>query len=138
MKEKFMRFMQGRYGNDEFSRFLSWLGLALILISLIGSLLGSGFVSTLFWALALAAIVFSLIRSFSKDIYKRQGENKKYLELRNRVKSWFSTLKQRMKDGKEFKYFKCPQCKAALRVPRHKGNVRITCKKCGNQFMGKT
>lgn len=138
MKEKIQRFMQGRYGNDEFSRFLSWASLALIGISLLGSILGSGFVTTLFWALALAAIIYGLIRTFSKNIYKRQAENQKYLQLQRKVKAKFGAFKQRMKDMKGFKYFKCPQCKASLRVPRHKGNVRITCKKCGHQFTGKT
>lgn len=33
MKERFRRFMQGRYGVDEFSRFLSGAGLVCMLIA---------------------------------------------------------------------------------------------------------
>ena len=35
MKEKFYRFMQGRYGTDEFSKFLTGLGMALLILNLI-------------------------------------------------------------------------------------------------------
>ena len=35
MKEKFYRFMQGRYGSDELSKFLTGLGMALIILNLI-------------------------------------------------------------------------------------------------------
>ena len=35
MKEKFMRFMQGRYGLDQFSRFLLIAGIVVVLLSLL-------------------------------------------------------------------------------------------------------
>lgn len=35
MKERFMRFMAGRYGADQLSRFLNFAALALIVISTI-------------------------------------------------------------------------------------------------------
>ena len=37
-----------------------------------------------------------------------------------------------------FKYFKCPNCKAKLRVPKGKGRLNITCPKCRTMFHGKT
>ena len=40
----------------------------------------------------------------------------------------------RVKNGKKYRYFTCPQCKKRLRVPRGVGNITITCKGCGNKF----
>ena len=33
MKEKFMRFMYGRYGGDSFGRFMMWTGIIMFLLS---------------------------------------------------------------------------------------------------------
>ena len=35
MKEKFYRFMQGRYGNDEMSKFLLGVSMAFLILKLI-------------------------------------------------------------------------------------------------------
>ena len=39
---------------------------------------------------------------------------------------------------KEHKYFTCKNCKAICRVPVGKGNIVITCPKCGAQIRAKT
>jgi flagellar biosynthesis component FlhA len=72
-------FMQGRYGYDELCRFLSISALVLLLLSYIPYL---GF----FYFLALALLVWSCFRSFSKNIYKRQMERQKYLTIKNKVR----------------------------------------------------
>lgn len=138
MKEKLQRFFQGRYGSDGFSRFLSIASLVLILISLFTAKVWGGRLSSLLWLMGLALLIYGFIRMLSKNIYKRQAENRKYYEVSGKVKNWFAGVKQRLKDLKGYKYFHCPACKATLRVPRHKGQVKITCKKCGETFMGKT
>lgn len=137
-RERLARFYQGRNGTDQFSQFLSWAGLIVLLISLFTTSVGNGLLSNLLWGISLAVIVYGLFRSLSKNIYKRQAENNKYLAVAWKVKTWFRSQKQRIKDAKNFKYFKCPSCKTTLRVPRHKGKIQITCRKCGTKFPGKT
>ena len=41
-------------------------------------------------------------------------------------------------DRKTHRYFRCPQCRATVRVPKGKGQIRITCPHCKHQFIKKT
>ena len=68
MKEKFIRFMAGRYGADQFSRFLSFVALALIVLNLFVR-------SNVLWILGLAALVLTYVRMFSKNFARRRKEN---------------------------------------------------------------
>lgn len=138
MREKIQKFMQGRYGSDQFTRFLVWLSLGLLIVSMFISPIWNGVLSSILWYLGVIALIYSIFRSLSKSIYKRQDENRRYLGLTWRVKGAFRRAKQWFKDRKDYKYFKCPACKSAMRVPKHKGKVQITCKKCGEKFTGKT
>ena len=42
------------------------------------------------------------------------------------------------KDKKNYKYFKCKNCKAQLRVPKGKGKINVTCPKCKTKFSAKS
>ena len=137
-RERFARFMQGRYGADQYSRFLSFAPMVLLIISLLLTKVANGIPGTILWALALLMMIFGIYRSFSKNIYKRQAENAKYLKVSGAIKGFFKRLWQRIKDIGKYKHFRCPSCKTELRVPCRKGKVKITCKNCGEQFMGRT
>lgn len=81
-KEKFQQFMYGRYGADEFSRFLLYFALALMVITL--------FVRVpLFNTLALALLVYCYFRMFSRNIYKRADENRMFLQKKQQFLSFF-------------------------------------------------
>ena len=56
--------MQGRYGADNFTRFLSFLLLGLVVVNLF---VRSGILSLLAWAV----IIYMYFRVFSKNISKR-------------------------------------------------------------------
>ena len=138
MRDKIRAFFYGRYGSDPFNRFLSACALVLLLVSIILNMCKVAALSSLFYLFALALLVYSLFRSLSKNIYKRQEENGKYLVQKTKVQGKIGLLKQRWKDRKDYRYFRCPACKASLRVPRGKGKIRITCRKCGHVFEEKT
>lgn len=131
MKEKFYRFMAGRYGSDQFSRFLSIVVIVLILINLFVK-------NTLLWLLGLAGLAYIYFRMFSRNIEKRRAENVKYLQKSYKISYGWKNWLERKKQRKEYAFFRCPSCKAMLRVPRGKGKIRVTCKKCGNAFERKT
>lgn len=137
-RERLQRFSQGRNGSDELSRFLSWAGFAVLLVSLLTNKVGSGLLSTVLWGVALAIIVWSTVRIFSKNIYKRQNENAAYRRIMGRFTGWWKRLFSRVRDIGKYKYFKCRACGAKLRVPRKKGKVQVTCPKCKMSFIGKT
>jgi hypothetical protein len=131
MKEKFLRFMAGRYGADQFSRFLSFVALALIVLNLF-------FRSSVLWVLGLAVLVLTYVRMFSKNYEKRRKENERYLQLKYKLTSGFRNWNDRRKQSRDYVFFRCPSCHAMLRVPRGKGKIRVTCRKCGNAFEKKT
>ncbi len=134
MKERFYKFMSGRYGNDQ-------LGKALLILDVILLLLGCIFsdsIGGIFSLLAIALLVYIYFRMLSRNIYRRQEENGKYLRLKYKVATKFKVLKERWVQRKEYKFFTCPSCRATLRVPRGRGKIKIVCRKCGTSFEGKS
>lgn len=123
----FSRFMSGRYGADQLGQVMIWSALAM---TIIGSLAGVGLLTLL----ADALLILALFRIFSKNRYQRAAENATYLQKTQKMRQAVSEWVNRVKNGKKYRYFSCPQCKMRLRVPRGVGNVTITCKGCGNKF----
>ena len=123
--------MVGRYGYDELSRTMSIIALICLLVAMFT---GWPLLSTV----ALILWVWALIRSYSKNISKRQLERQSYLRLTGRIKGWFGTKKRAWSERKTHCYFKCPNCKKTLRVPKGKGKIKITCPECKTQITKKT
>ena len=126
--------MSGRRGMDEFSRFLL---IAVIVLIVLSWFTGAVFRSILF-LLELVGLVYCYYRILSRNIYKRQKENAWYLQKRRTVTDWFRSLKERWQQRKDYRFFRCPACRALLRVPKNKGRLLLTCRKCGNRFERKT
>lgn len=127
MKEKFQKFMQGRYGVDAFSKFLLGATLVLWVINIVAD---SRMINT--WALLL--LIYSYYRMFSKDINKRYQENQKFLALKSKLLARFKSEKSQMHERKTHHIYKCPTCKQKIRIPRGKGRICITCPKCKTEF----
>lgn len=127
MKEKFQRFMQGRYGvygPDDLNRFL--MGASLVLLVLDWFVKGS-----LLAALALVLLVYGYYRMFSKDYSKRYAENVKFAGFKNKLCYHWDQQKQ-------YHIYHCPSCKQKIRVPRGKGKIVVTCPKCKTEFQKKS
>lgn len=125
--------MQGRYGADQFSKFLIITGFILFLLSNFNFV--GGFI---FRSLGLLLIIYSYIRLFSKNIQKRYQENQKYLYYVNRIKNYFRKEKNYRNQSKDHRIYKCPSCKQKVRVPKGKGKIEITCPKCHKKFVKRT
>lgn len=126
--------MNGRNGNDQLNMFLLAVSLVLLLVSTIFSRSFGGYL----YPLVLASLGLSYFRMFSRNLYRRGEENARYLRLKEKLMARFRVLKERWTQRKSYKFFKCPACKAVLRVPRGRGKLRIVCRKCGNSFTGKS
>lgn len=122
--------MSGRYGFDRFCGFLSFCSLLLVV-------LGALFSPLLYW-LGLITLGYCYFRMLSRNTQKRYQENLKYLALESKVTGWFGTRKTRFQQRKQYHYYRCPQCRQQLRVPRGRGKISITCPKCGTQFIKKS
>ena len=86
-------------------------------------------------------MILSYYRMFSKNFSKRYNENRIYTnlmspvyDLLDKIKGFFNRKIKRFKTRKEYKYFKCPNCKQELRVPRGRGEITVTCPKCKQSF----
>ncbi len=128
MKEKLQRFMSGRYGVDELSKCYLLIGLVALIISMFSRL-------TLFYILGLGLLIYTYFRIFSRNVTKRYEENQKYLNLRYQAVVAREQWKKRFAGRKVYRYFKCPQCRQRVRVPRGKGKICITCPKCRTEFI---
>ena len=131
MKEKFYRFMAGRYGMDQLNRFLSTVTLILVVVNLFTK-------NLIVWMAALVLLVICYVRMLSRKLEKRRQENGRYLQIKYKLTSGFQNWRDRQKQRKDYCFFRCPSCKAMLRVPRGKGRIRVTCRKCGNAFERRT
>lgn len=136
-----MNFLQGSYGIDLLSLFL-------ILLSCILNIWDfTSFIS-------LILLVYAFYRAFSKNVYKRREEYNVFYTYTNKLLSKFgksipynlpnldfnklplliAPLKSKFYEFKNFKVVKCPNCNQKLRLPRGKGSIVVTCKKCSNKF----
>lgn len=129
-KASFANFMTGRHGADQLSRTAVIVGLVMYVLTWITGI-------TLFSYIGLALYIWSLFRMFSRDREKRAMENIKYLEMTKNFRTSLNQAKNRAKNSKEYKYFRCPKCKSYLKLPRGVGEVTVTCGKCKNQFRKK-
>ena len=131
MREKIQRFMIGRYGADELAKAQSIAALVLLFLSMFSRL-------GIFYWLAIALMIYSTWRMFSKNISARYAENQKYLTMtagiRRKLASWKSQLAQR----KIYHIYRCPGCKQKIRVPRGRGKIEIRCPKCNTRFVKKS
>ncbi len=141
IKQSFRNFMVGRNGADHLSMALLWTGL---LAYLLGSIIGSIRASVVFPLIGMllnlvgfAAYVFSIFRLFSRNVEKRRAENRRYVTMMEKKSTERRQAKVRFQNRKKYKYFKCPGCKAWLRLPRGSGVVTVTCSRCHTSFTQK-
>ena len=124
------RFMWGRYGNDQLNRVLFWTYFVLWVLSV----LLWGWVSLVLTVLCTATMVWVLCRMLSRNIARRQAENRRFLSWSHTVKGWFTHQTTRVKDSRRYRYRRCPGCKAMLRLPIKRGRRTVTCHRCRGQF----
>jgi hypothetical protein len=136
-----MKFLQNTYGFDLLSIFLL----------IISSILNLWYVTKF---LGYLLLIYAIYRAFSKNFYRRRQEYNifytyinKFLNrfgkslpynlpilnlsnlnlLFNKIKNWYNQKKY-------FKITICPNCKQKLRLPRGKGKILVTCRKCSTKF----
>lgn len=147
MRDKFNRFMYGRYGNDDLNRALMWAAVICAVLSLF-------IVPKLFTFLTYVLLISGIYRCMSRKQSERYSENEAFLNFKNRILSRFTGRKTYTTDqgsytssqsgswytqkDKTKKIFKCPNCKQKVRVPKGKGTIMITCPKCHTEFKKRT
>ena len=123
------RFMFGRYGLDQLNVVLMVAAVALCLISFLFSRINAVWTVALSFVLNLLSYVllfWYILRAFSRNIEKRNRENRRFLAFRSRL------------TDKQNRYYRCPNCKQTVRVPRGRGKICIKCPKCSEKFVRKS
>ncbi|HJA07100.1 MAG TPA: zinc-ribbon domain-containing protein [Candidatus Mediterraneibacter pullicola] len=131
MKEKFIRFMQGRYGVDQLSKFILILGLVFVVISA----LFNNALSLLTYILGWVMVIYCYFRIFSRNIPKRYAENQAYLAKTYKIRTFFGKQKNIWQQRKTHHIYTCPSCKQKIRIPKGKGKIEVRCPKCGTTFI---
>lgn len=93
---------------------------------------------SLFTWLGAALLILCYYRSLSRNISKRTEENYRFYSLKDRFNNKFRNLKEQWANRKLYHYYRCPQCRQKLRVPRGRGRIQISCPRCGTQFIKKS
>ena len=128
LKNKFYRFMYGRYGTDTLSKVLLWVYLAFIVIcSVVSFFVDSIWFSVFYYVGTVAMIIWMFFRMFSRNIAARRRENDKFC-------GFFKLRRNKFRDRKTHVYRKCRNCNAVLRLPKAKGKHFVVCPRCKNRF----
>lgn len=144
---KLFQFMQGRYGMDELGRFL-------LIVSMIAILLSNFRHLHILYLPGLLILAYTYFRIMSRNPFKRQQENQKYIAFRqhfSRRKSTAGTTSgwrskktgtwqadAGAQDASQYNFYRCRNCGQTVRVPKGKGTLKITCPSCGNSFIDRT
>lgn len=144
---RYAEFMRGRNGTDEL--YIATIAVYLLLI-VINVFVRSRILSAVAWIV----FILAMFRFFSKDTYRRQAENQKFLQIVERFKSFsfkrdpyevkqkkksklkkkIDALKMRFRDRKTHVFKKCPSCGAVIRLPKRKGEHTVCCPRCSKDF----
>lgn len=123
--DKLSRNFKDSYGLDKLSKYLLIIGLILY-FSKYTALFG------------LAIIIYATFRSLSRNKHKRYQELAAFEDILSKIKQKFYTYNSNNQQAKQYKILKCPKCSQKLRVPKKKGKIVVTCKKCGTEFKAKS
>ena len=134
MRDKFNKFMQGRYGVDAFACFTMGVALVAIIISIFFP--GGNRIGALFDTIGLLVLLYTYYRMLSRDIQKRYAENEKISCSNSKNSDRDLTGKKNMMNQRKTHHiYSCPGCGQKIRIPKGKGKIEIECPKCHTKFV---
>lgn len=126
-RERVAQFMAGRYGIDR----LYYLLLGICFVLIVVNIFVNSFIISLIESLVL---VYAFFRVMSRNVYKRQQENEKFIRFADKPKKFINLQKCKKRDKATHVYKKCPSCKNNLRLPKEKGEHTVVCPCCKHRF----
>lgn len=124
LKEKWNKLFQGRYGIDELGKCIAVISICLYVL---GNVLQNGSILLL----SMLGLFIAFYRMMSRQNWDRMEENRKYMSY---IKLW----KLRYENRKYSRIYMCKRCGTYIRVPKGKGKIQVTCKKCGDRSIHRT
>ncbi len=129
--ERFMMFMQGRYGMDSLNGFILVLSFVIWTVNIF---VFNRLVHYIIMVVQLLLVALFIFRMLSRNVTMRSAENRKFQKVYEPVKNRVQLTYKRIRDRKDYRYLKCPVCKAQLRVKNIKGRHNVRCPKCRSEF----
>ena len=117
----------GRNGFDSLSRFLTIVGLIILVASIVFRIFHLGI-------FGLVLSIIAIILFISRNISARHTENQAYLNLISGMKRNWNNRKDIHNDKKINKVVKCPNCGQKIRIPKGKGLLQVKCPNCRIEF----
>ena len=105
MAAGYRRFMQGRYGGDKLNIALVWVSFGAYIVSLLIPFVP---VKLLLVVVYYGLLGWAIFRMLSRNTYRRYQENRKYLQLVDRIKD------------RQHRYFDCPGAGSRCASPEAK------------------
>ena len=130
LRQSLMRFMSGRAGIDQLGIALFYAVILLNILSLIPFL-------RILSSVAFVVFVVALYRMLSRNTQQRYKENQWWLTKSAPLTTKLRQALVRFRNRKQYRYFRCPQCRAMLKLPRNVGEVTVTCGSCKHSFKKK-
>ncbi len=121
------RFMLGRYGLDSLGQAILFFWFLIAAFNLI-------FRSLYLYLFGLLLCFFFFFRFLSKNHIKRRKENADWYRISTSLKQKYQHISVRFRERKTTRFFRCPFCRAPIRMPRKIGKFNIRCPKCGGEF----
>ena len=113
------------------------LGMAILIASLVLTLLTRILGLGILALLSMCLYAWAIFRMLSHNKTKRMEENRRFTQGWMKLKTELRQAVVRMKNIRKYKYYKCPNCKARLRMPRGIGEKTVTCSQCKHSFKQK-
>ena len=127
IRDRTARFMTGRNGSDALNRGLLILWALFLILGLITR-------SVWLYIPQFIICVVVFFRMLSRNTARRQRENQAYYGLMKKIGGAWRRLTVRIRDRKVANFFRCPKCRADIRMPKRSGRFKIRCPKCGEEF----
>ena len=124
----------GRNGFDSLSRFLTIVGLIILVASIVLRIFHLGIFGLVLSIIAIILFIYAYSRALSRNIFARHTENQAYLNLISGMKRNWNNRKDIHNDKKINKVVKCPNCGQKIRIPKGKGLLQVKCPNCRIEF----
>ena len=130
LRYRISQFIYGRYASYGFDLLTKVLAAFCIFLSVINLFVGSFII----YFIETALFFYMFCRLFSRNIYKRQEENRRFAGFVGKIKGNFYFHRRRHSERQTHIYKKCPHCSVMLRLPRREGEHNVCCPRCKNNF----
>jgi LSD1 subclass zinc finger protein len=127
LQYKLQLFLADRHGQDDLGKYLVGAALALCLVSMFAA-------RAILYPASLVIFAYAIFRALSKNEAARGRELRWFLRAKSSVAGGAKARLRQFRERGTHSYYKCPNCRNTLRVPKVRGRIEIRCPQCHTAF----